>query len=248
MQGSLRMKVAEADLLPPAESRDEDSRITVVAFGTSTTARRPGVENVYADLLRKELPKHGLPARVINQGVPADRTTQAVVRLDSDVRAYDPDVVILLFGLNDSAVDVWRNATEPRVPLEVYRKNLTNIVRVLKADGAVPLLATPQPMHWTAKLKGLYAGPPYNDQSPYDVDDPLGLNATLVDYVQVVREIADAEGVTLVDIHQEFMDYHLGEGRHLSDLLLDGMHPNDKGHRIIADAFLPAIAASVKFD
>ncbi len=241
MQGGLRMKVAETDLIPPADSPDELSRFTVVAFGTSTTARRPGVENVYADLLRKELPKHGLPARVINQGVPADRTTDAVARLESDVRAFDPDVVILLFGLNDSAVDVWRNATGPRVPRDVYRKNLTNIVRVLKADGATPILATPQPMHWTAKLKDLYAGPPHNDQSPYDAADPLGFNATLVDYVQVAREVAKKESITLVDIHQMFMDYHSGEGQNLSDLLLDGMHPNDKGHRIIADALLAAI-------
>ena len=155
-------------------------------------------------------------------------------------------MVILLFGLNDSAVDVWRNATEPRVPLDVYRQNLTNIVRVLKADGAMPLLATPQPMHWTAKLRDLYAGPPHNDESPYDAADPLGFNATLVDYVQVVREIAEKERVTLVDIHQQFMDYHSVEGQNLSDLLLDGMHPNDKGHRIIADAFLTAITASNK--
>jgi len=246
MQGGLRMKIAETDLLPPADSPDEDSRFTVVAFGTSTTARRPGVEHVYADLLRKELPKYGLLARVINQGVPADRTTDAVARLDSDVRAYDPDVVILLFGLNDSAVDVWRNATEPRVPLGVYRKNLTNIVRVLKADGTMPLLATPQPMHWTAKLKDLYAGPPHNDESPYDAADPLGFNVTLVDYVQVVREIAEKERVTLVDIHQQFMDYDSVEGQNLNDLLLDGMHPNDKGHRIIADAFLTAITVSNK--
>ena len=92
--------------------------------------------------------------------------------------------MILLFGLNDSAVDVWRNATEPRVPMETYRKNLTTMVRTLKADGVKPILVTPQPMHWTEKLKDLYAGPPHHDKSPYDAADPLGFNATLVDYVQ----------------------------------------------------------------
>jgi lysophospholipase L1-like esterase len=125
--------------------------------------------------------------------------------------------------------------------LETYRANLTKMARAVKADGATPVLATPQPMHWTAKLKDLYAGPPHNDTSPYDAADPLGFNATLVNYVQVVREVADREGVTLVDIHQMFMDYHAVEGQKLSDLLLDGMHPNDKGHRMIADAILPVI-------
>ncbi len=243
MQGGLRMKIAEADLVAAAIPESDDAQFTVVAFGTSTTARRTGVENVYADLLRKELPEHGLSARVVNQGVGGNKTTDAVQRFESDVRAFHPDVVVFLFGLNDSAVDVWRKATEPRVPLETYRKNLTGMVRTLKADGVKVILATPQPMFWVEKLKELYAGPPYNEESPYDAADPLGFNATLGDYVQAAREIAEQEKVPLVDIHQQFMDYHAVEGQQLSDLLLDGMHPNDKGHRMIADAFLPIITA-----
>ena len=67
------MKIAEADLLAQTDSQTDEAEFTVVAFGTSTTARRPGVENVYADLLRKELPKQGLPARVVNQGIPGNQ-------------------------------------------------------------------------------------------------------------------------------------------------------------------------------
>lgn len=243
MQGNLRMEIAEADLIADATSTDRAEEFTVVAFGTSTTAKRAGVENVYADLLRKELTKEGVPVRVINQGVPGNRTTDAVQRFDADVRAYKPDVVILLFGINDSAVDVWRGATEPRVPLKAYRENLTRMVRTLTADGAKPILATPQPMHWTDKLKALYAGPPHHERSPYNADDPLGFNSTLTDYVQVVRDVAQREQVTLVDLHRQFMDYHRVEGQDLSDLLLDGMHPNDKGHRMITDALLPIISS-----
>ena len=241
MQGDLRMAITEEDLLAGVQSGTGNAEFTVVAFGTSTTARRPGVENVYADLLRKELSDKGVLARVVNQGVPGNRTTDAVLRFETDVRAYQPDVVIMLFGINDSAVDVWKNATEPRVSLKEYRENLTKMVRILKADGAMPILATPQPMHWTKKLKGLYAGPPHHDRSPYDAADPLGFNSTLVEYVQAVREIAEREEVTLVDLHRQFMEYHRIEGQDLSDLLLDGMHPNDKGHRMVADALLPIV-------
>ena len=243
MQGGLRMKIAQAEILAEANSDADDAEFTVVAFGTSTTARRSGVQDVYADLLRKELPQKGFSARVVNQGVPGNRTTDAVQRFETDVRAFRPDVVILLFGINDSAVDVWRNATEPRVPLETYRTNLTKMVQTLQADGASPILVAPQPMCWTEKLKGLYAGPPHHDRSPYDAADPLGFNATLVDYVQVVREVAEQEKVPLVDLHKRFMDYHRVEGQDLNDLLLDGMHPNDKGHRMIADALLPMVVS-----
>jgi len=49
-----------------------------------------------------------------------------------------------------------------------------------------------------------------------------------------------------VDLHQQFMDYHAVEGQSLNDLLLDGMHPNNQGHRMIADALLPIIVAQAK--
>ena len=241
MQGNLRMKIAEADLVGQPGAGALDADVTIVAFGTSTTARRSGVANVYADLLRQELPRHGLSARVVNQGIPSNNTNDAVKRLDSDVRAYQPDVVILLFGINDSMVDVWRDATKPRVPLATYRENLTAMVRTLKADGAKPILVTPQPMSWTAKLEGLYGGPPHRETSPYDTKDPMGLNATLVDYVQAVRDVAEREKVDLVDLHQRFMAHKTADGRGLEALLLDGMHPNDQGHRMIADALLPII-------
>ena len=243
MQGNLRMKIAEADLLDRSAANIDSGKMTIVAFGTSTTARRSGVNSVYADILRRELPERGVPARVVNQGVPGNRTDQALERLDTDVRSYKPEIVILLFGINDSAVDVWRNATQPRVPLATYRQNLTRLVRTLKADGAAPILVTPQGMAWTDKLKSLYGGPPHHRASPYDVADPLGLNATLIKYVQAIRDVAAQEQVELVDLYKLFMAYRAVDGQELDDLLLDGMHPNDKGHRMIADALLPVILA-----
>jgi len=241
MQGGLRMKIAEADLVGQPGAKAADADLTVVAFGDSTTARRSGVASVYADLLRRELPRPGLTVRVVNQGIPGNNTNDALKRFDSDVRASKPDVVILLFGINDSMVDVWRDATEPRVPLATYRKNLTAMIRTLKADGATPILVTPQPMAWTEKLRGLYGGPPHHETSPYDPKDPLGLNATLVDYVEAVRDVAGREGVDLVDLYEPFTAHKSPDGRAFDTLLLDGMHPNDAGHRLIADALLPII-------
>ncbi len=246
MQGGLRMKIAEEDLVSPSNAAASEPEFTVVAFGTSTAARRVGVSNVYPDLLRKELPEQGICARVVNQGIPSNKTDDALKRYDRDVRAYEPDVVIILYGTNDSAVDVWRKATEPRIPLATFRKNLTALVQMVKADGAVPILVTPQAMAWNEKLKGLYAGPPYNDTSPYDAADPLGFNVTLVDYAQAIRDIAQQQEVDLVDLHQKFMEYEAIEGQKLDDLLLDGMHPNDKGHRLLTDALLPIIAKHAK--
>ncbi|MHB8897156.1 MAG: exo-alpha-sialidase [Thermoguttaceae bacterium] len=245
MQGGLRMKISQADLLAPAGSAAGKRPFTIVAFGDSTTVRRAGVESVYTDLLRSDLPARGLHVRVVNQGVPSDRTTDALQRFQSDVRDFHPDLVVFLFGLNDAAVDVWRGEAEPRVPVETFRKNLVAMVQALKADGAAPVLVTPNPMGWTEKLKELYAGPPYHDRSPYDAADPLGFNAVLPPYVEAVGQVAREEQVPLVDLHRIFIEYQRAEGCQLADLLLDGMHPNDRGHRLLADALLPVITAAL---
>ena len=245
MQGNLRMKISEADLVKQTAALAQENRLCIVAFGASGTARRVGVRNVYADLLRAELPQCGVPVRVINQGIPGNNTNDALKRFDTDVMVHHADVVIILFGINDSMVDVWKGATEPRVALDTYRRNLTTMVRRLKDAKTMPILVTPAAMQWTERLKEYYAGPPYHMDSPYDAADPMGLNATLADYVQAMRDVAQQQQITLADQYQQFLAYDAVDGQDLADLLLDGMHPNDKGHRVLADALLPIIRTAV---
>ena len=60
------------------------------------------------------------------------------------------------------------------------------------------------------------------------------MNRLLLTYVAAVRELALEESVELVDIDAAFRDYARGHGS-LDDLLLDGMHPNQHGQRIVAE-------------
>ena len=87
---------------------------------------------------------------------------------------------------------------------------------------------TPNPLTWTSKLKELYGKP------PYDPKDPEGMNRLLDTYSQAIRKLAAQERVSLVDVAQAFRD-HTRRGGSLDDLLLDGMHPNQQGHRIVAE-------------
>ncbi|NQU10273.1 hypothetical protein HQ590_05760 [bacterium] len=210
---------------------------TIVAFGDSTTAPRT-VDGqpltVYADLLRAELPARGITGQVINSGVGGHNTRDGLARFEADVLAHGPDLVIIQFGINDSTLDLWLDppVTEPRVPLAEFAANLPAMVRPLRAVGAGVVLMTPNPMRWTAELRGYYG------KAPYRPDDPMGLNVTLIPYVDAVREVAAAERVDLVDAYALF----LATGDGVDDLLLDGMHPNAAGHRLVADALLQALA------
>jgi lysophospholipase L1-like esterase len=47
--------------------------------------------------------------------------------------------------------------------------------------------------------------------------------------------------VTLVDIHKRYLEKADGDPARLSKLLLDGIHPNEQGQQLVADALLPVV-------
>jgi lysophospholipase L1-like esterase len=195
----------------------------VVIFGDSTSAPRPGVR-VFASIIQEQLGG----AKIINTGVPGNTTRDALARMNRDVISQHPDVVTVFLGINDSAVDVWKGETEPRVRLEDYRNNLREMIGAIRGAGATPILLTPNPVSWTPELKKLYG------QKPYEPENGDGWNVLLVHYAEAVREIAAEEKVALVDVDRMFREYAAEPGHRLDDLLLDGMHPNDAGQRLIA--------------
>ena len=205
----------------------------VVMLGDSTTAVRPGaIDRVYASRVEQSLVESGFPVRVINAGVGGNSTTDGLDRFDRDVLAHHPDLVVIQFGINDSAVDVWRNppATSPRVSIEAFEANLRLLIERAREAGARVVLMTTNPIRWTPKLKELYGKMPYNPDRPDGFDLPL-----LSRYNAAARRVANEAGVPLVDVHAEFMR---GD---VDGLLLDGMHPGDAGHAIVAALLAPAI-------
>lgn len=93
--------------LLPAVTAANGNPYTIVAFGDSTTAPRGNLV-VYSTLLQSELFAQGQPIRVVNSGVGGNTTEVARDRFERDVLAYQPDLVVVQFGINDSAVDVWK--------------------------------------------------------------------------------------------------------------------------------------------
>jgi lysophospholipase L1-like esterase len=232
MQGSLRASLKEADFLKDWTK--------IVAFGDSTTAPR-GDLPTYADLLQKELPGKGVDAWVLNAGVGGNSTEDARKRFERDVLDHKPQVAIIQFGVNDSAIDVWKDppATAPRVALARYRENLEYFVDMLQKQTARVILMTPNPLRWTDKTKAMYGKPPYKP------DDPTGFNVLLLGYAEAVRQVAREKQVGLIDLYARYEVYDEQEGQSMDDLLLDGMHPNERGHRLAADLLLAQIAAPV---
>ena len=244
MQGGLRMKLSVADLgrgeipiyTPPVVPPPQPGGI--IMFGDSTTAERPGaIEKVYADRVREALQGMGSTLSVYNAGVGSNTTKNARDRFAREVLAHKPRVVVIQFGLNDAAVDVWKQppATASRVSLAEYEQNLRGMIATLRDNHVKPVLMTTNPTRWTAKLRELYGKPPYLPEEPDGFDAPV-----LARYNEAVRTLARQLNVPLVDVHAAFTT------KEPNELLLDGMHPNDAGHQLIAELLVPILREQLR--
>ncbi len=244
MQGGLRMQIELAKLdegeipvyQPPAKTPVIPGGI--VMFGDSTTAFRPGaVQQVYSERVKDALRKRASSLAVYNAGVGGNTTTAARRRFEKDVLAYKPRIVVIQFGINDSAIDVWKKppAKKPRVSINDFEANLRYMVSTLQKSGARPILMTTNPLRWRKNTKTLYGRPPYQPDQENGFEQP-----TLLAYNERVRQLAQAMHVPLVDIHAAF------SARNAEKLLLDGMHPNDAGHALITELLVPVIREELR--
>ena len=243
MQGGLRMKVNTADLgageipvfVPPPKAEPKPGGI--VMFGDSTTAPR-GSLKVYSTRVETMLQGIGSSLGVHNAGIGGNTTRDALKRLQSDVLKYQPRIVVMQFGINDSAVDVWKKppATASRVPLAEYLDNLRRMIAAAQQAKAKVILMTTNPLRWTSKLRELYGKPPYNPAAEDGFD-----SATLAGYNEALRKLATELKVPLVDVRAAYPEFAAKHQTTIEGMLLDGMHPNDLGQQLVAELLVPAI-------
>ena len=111
--------------------------VRVACFGDSVTGvyYHTGSRRAYTDMLGIALRRVSGRDNVemINAGISGHTTVNALSRIDRDVLRHKPDLVTVMFGLNDMT----------RVSLDDYRKNLKTIVEKCRAIGAEVVLATP---------------------------------------------------------------------------------------------------------
>lgn len=231
-----------------ASSARAKAAIRIVALGDSTTEAgwEGNAKSVYPERLETMLEARGIDVEMINAGISNTTSRQAVERLDSDVRRFDPDYVIIQFGINDSWIDASLGRTEPRLTLDEYEGYLRTIVATTRADGAKPILMTANPMRWSE----LYGDELKDPALGFDFDNPRGINRLLDLYSERVREIAREEKVPLVDVSERFEAYDRIPGQSIRELMLpnDDIHPNDAGHALIADWLTEVLMADLAGD
>jgi lysophospholipase L1-like esterase len=149
--------------------------------------------------------------RVINAGVNGDETSDALLRIDTDVLAKEPDIVVISFGLNDC-----QNSVMTR---RQFRKNLEAIVDKIEPKAEV-ILST--------------------SNTFLETDSSLWkeLNNLLDQYMEEIRTIAREKTIQVIDVHTAWKDYLYNNPHTTESLYIDFIHPSAQGHKLIFEIYM----------
>lgn len=115
--------------------------VRIVAFGDSITGvyYHTGGRRAWPEMLAVALGRlyPGADVQVVNAGISGNTTVAALARIEADVLAHRPDLVVVMFGMNDVT----------GIPPETYRANLAEIVRRCTATGTEVVLCTPNSIY-----------------------------------------------------------------------------------------------------
>ena len=182
-----------------------------ICFGEKISPHRTWTTRLAGELEDR----FGEDCLVINSSVNGNTTRLALERMPSDVQKYEPDAMIIQFGMNDC--NYWQTDRGcPRVSPGAFQANLHEIAdRGLTFGANVLILQTNHPTPRTATLD--YAGKTYQQSNEQ--------------YNELIREVAGSRSdISLIDIEAAWMS-GLEKGLELCDLLLeDEIHLDVQGH------------------
>ena len=143
-----------------------------------------------------------------------------------DALAFKPDIVIIKLGTNDSKPENWKYGSE-------FKQDLQQMITTLRPDLA-------QPVKKKGKKKGAAeqsAGPKIYLCTPipafkstWNISDEVIVN----NIIPIQQEVAQQYGLQVIDLHTLFAN----DGDKMLD---DGIHPDGKGARRMAEIIAAAL-------
>lgn len=216
---SAASEIAEdAGLAPRRRSLPSHESDRIVALGDSITADRGS----WLEILSCVSELCGMRSQWLNAGVSGDSSTHARARFDRAVTAHQPRWVLIALGTNDAKRST-RLPGRRLVPESETEANVEEIVGLVRAVAAEPVLLTPPPVDPELMKK-------------WNFDDALRWEPEDIEAsASAIRRVAARCAVPLVDVLRGFPE---PDGRwHLPD----GLHPNQRGQAQIARTVISAV-------
>jgi len=189
----------------------------IVFFGDSIT--QAGVnETGYITQLGKSLTSPGY--ELIGAGIGGNKVYDLYLRMEEDVLAKKPNLVVIYVGIND----VWhKQSSGTGTDYDKFINFYQAIINKVRKQGSQIVLCTPTVI-----------GEKLNGQNPMDSD--------LDKYAGAIRELAKSNDLALCDLRTVFTDYIKKNNKNNQEkdiLTTDGVHLNETGNKLVADTMLP---------
>lgn len=216
------MGMAAAVLMSVSASAGLKDGETVVFLGDSITqagAGPTGYVSIFRDAINKARPNSGIT--VIGAGISGNRVPDLEARLDKDVLAKKPSVVVIYIGIND----VWHTKNGRGTPADKFEAGLKSLIKRCTDAGARVVLST-------ASVIG----------EKHDGSNEL--DKLLAEFCEISRKVAMETGTTLLDLNAAFNKYEKEynvANQEQNVLTTDGVHLNDAGNRFVATRMLEAV-------
>jgi len=189
--------------------------------GKIKPATRP--EDGYVQKVRKilEMLYPTVPLSIVNAGISGEAAYGGALRLQRDVLSYNPDLVIVCFGVNDSGLEA--------DGISGYKEALSQIFDEIKAFGAEVIFMTPSLK--TDKVDML------EGNEIDEVAESVAKNERegwLFKYVSEAKKICEEKNVPVCDCHKKWLT--LRENKvDINNLLSNKInHPTEKMHWLFA--------------
>ena len=145
----------------------------------------------------------------------------------SDAQAFKPDVFVIKLGTNDSKPENWKYGAE-------FRQDLEQMLTTLCPELAQPVKKgkkSKKTMSAPLKPQIFLCTPIPAFKSTWNIDDSVIVN----NIIPIQQEVVKKYGVQVIDLHTLFAN----DG---DKMLSDGIHPDGKGARRMAEIIAAEIA------
>ena len=203
---------------------------TVVFFGNSIT--HGGTYHSFINLFyQTRYPEKNI--KMINCGISGNELPGGIARLETDVLVHNPDVIVMMFGMNDSRVDGITEADNEqhklqklRARIDYYKQNLDSVSEIISSKG----------------IRIIYIAPTiYDDKVEVEAPVRYGGNKALGMCREMVYETAGKYGFPVVDFYTIMNDINKRYQKidpTFTVVGADRVHPGKEGHLLMACQFM----------
>lgn len=219
-------------------------KINVEVYGDSilkgvlldkTTLRYSTIKNSVIDYLSSKI-----PFCIKNNARFGYTITKGYSQLERDLdKGLDCDAVVLEYGGNDCDFD-WKLISEnpsceyyPKTKLEDFEKTYIEMIDKLKKKNIIPVLTSLPPINAEKYINWVCRNGLNKENIVNWLGDIQMIYRFQELYSKTIESIANKTGSLYIDLRRAFLDKH-----NFADLICeDGIHPNEEGHKLIANTF-----------